>query len=242
MHVCPNGKRYIGQTKRKCEERWANGHNYKNNAHFTQAIRKYGWDNIQHIILATTDNREEAGEIEKHYIAMYDTTNREKGYNHSIGGMASAEGYRHTEETRKKISEAGMGRKRSKESIEKVRRAKIRSVKVFDYNCNLIAICESLTEAERMTGISNSNIAACCRGKYKQFKGYIFQYSDDPREISAVRGHRKPVNMYSIDGEFIKQWQTIKSASKELGIADTHIIDCCKGKYSQSGGYIWKYA
>ena len=29
MHICPNGKRYIGITKLKPQERWGNGKSYK---------------------------------------------------------------------------------------------------------------------------------------------------------------------------------------------------------------------
>jgi len=242
MHECPNGKKYIGQTKQKCADRWRNGCGYHNNAYFDNAIKKYGWENIKHTILATTEDKDEAGKLEKYYISLYDTTNREKGFNHSIGGTASVEGYHHTEESKKKISESSKRRKQSEKNIISRRLAKIRSVKVYDFNYNLIAICESLTDAEKLTGVSNANISACCKGKYKQFKGYVFQYADDDREIVKSRVHRKPVNMYSLDGTLIKQWGTIKEASKELGIADTHISDCCKGRYAQSGGYIWKYA
>jgi hypothetical protein len=48
--------------------------------------------------------------------------------------------------------------------------------------------------------------------------------------------------MFSLDGKYIKTFPTIKAAAKELNIPDTHISDCCKGKFKKSGGYIWKYA
>ena len=241
MHTCPNGKIYIGQTKRRCEDRWGNGLHYKNNPHFYNAIKKYGWENIKHEILATTENREEAGELEKKYIALYDATNREKGYNHSTGGMSSSEGYHHTDEAKRKIGEASKGRRLSEYAIKQKRLARIRSVKVYDTQLNLLTICESLTEAEKYTGVDNANIAAVCRGKYKQFKGYIFQYADDDKPIKKPK-RGKVVNMYSLDGTLIKQWKSGKQAGRELGVADTHIYDCCNGKISSYKNYIWKYA
>ena len=44
-----------------------------------------------------------------------------------------------------------------------------------------------------------------------------------------------------MSGEFIKEWDSISSASKELKIGSNCITTCCKGKYKSSGGYIWKY-
>ena len=51
MHICPNKKVYIGITSKNVNTRWQNGKGYPNNPYFTNAILKYGWDNIQHIIL-----------------------------------------------------------------------------------------------------------------------------------------------------------------------------------------------
>ena len=53
-HVAPNGKMYIGITsKSDPTHRWGSGGVcYKKNAHFWNAIQKFGWDNFQHIIVA----------------------------------------------------------------------------------------------------------------------------------------------------------------------------------------------
>ena len=109
-------------------------------------------------------------------------------------------------------------------------------------NGNLIGIYNSLTEAEKETGVNNANISATCKGRYEQCQGYIFKYADDDSPVKKTRKHRKPVAMYSLNGEYIKTFKSIKEASRDLKIADTHISDCCKGKYKQCGGYIWRYA
>ena len=44
-----------------------------------------------------------------------------------------------------------------------------------------------------------------------------------------------------IGGNFIKEYPCIISAVKELGIRSSGISNCCAGRYSQSGGYKWKY-
>ena len=62
-HTTPNEKVYIGITKRKPEERWQEGRGYKCNHHFTNAIRKYGWDNIEHEIICKGLNENDAKQM-----------------------------------------------------------------------------------------------------------------------------------------------------------------------------------
>ena len=241
MHECPNGKKYIGITMQQPEERWNNGKNYGNNCHFTQAINKYGWKNIKHIILDANVTQEEANKLEMYYIQKYGTMDREKGYNITAGG-GGINGFHHSKEARAKISEAGKGKRNSPEAYEKTAQAKRIKVNVYDLQLNLLYSCKSLAEAEEKTGVDNSNISAVCKGKYKQFKGFIFKYDSEGHPLEKPRCHRKPVRQYTLDGEFIKEWGTIKEAATVLNIADTHISDCCKGKFKKSGGFIWRYA
>lgn len=51
QHIFPDGKQYIGITRRQPEVRWRpGGYHYKNNPPMWKAIQEVGWDNIQHII------------------------------------------------------------------------------------------------------------------------------------------------------------------------------------------------
>ena len=52
----------------------------------------------------------------------------------------------------------------------------------------------------------------------------------------------KPILQYTKDGEFIKEWTSAKEASRVLGINNSHIAACCKGKRKSSGGFVWKYS
>lgn len=51
----------------------------------------------------------------------------------------------------------------------------------------------------------------------------------------------KKVIQYSKNGEVIKIWECIKTASEDLNIADGSISSCCRGKLKTAGGYIWRY-
>lgn len=241
IHICPNNKVYVGITSKPTKERWKNGKGYLNNKHFTQAINKYGWDNIKHIIVSENLSKSDACKLEQELIRKYKSNDREYGYNKSIGGEASSLGYHHTQEAKKKIGIAASKKRNSKEAYEKTAKARRKEVIVYDINANLIGTFKSLTDAEKFTGVSNANISAVCKGKYTQFKGYIFKYVDDNKKVEINRKHKKPVAMLDLQGNFIRRFESIKEAARITKLADTHIIDCCKGKYTQSGGYIWKY-
>lgn len=52
----------------------------------------------------------------------------------------------------------------------------------------------------------------------------------------------KKVCQYDMNGKLLKIWKSIIDASRNLQIPDDNIGKCCKGKYKQSGGYVWRYA
>lgn len=52
----------------------------------------------------------------------------------------------------------------------------------------------------------------------------------------------KKVIQYDTKGIYIKEWDSITIASKELNISRFGIIACCKERSQTSGGFIWKYA
>lgn len=94
QHIFPDGKRYIGITRRDPEIRWGpGGYHYKNNPPMWEAIQKSGWDNIQHIILETNVSETEVSQKERQYIDLYDTTNPNKGYNRQRGGLSGESAY-----------------------------------------------------------------------------------------------------------------------------------------------------
>ena len=51
----------------------------------------------------------------------------------------------------------------------------------------------------------------------------------------------KPVLQFDLNGELIRKWQSIQSAETALGIDNSHITRCCRGKLRQTGGFIWRY-
>lgn len=80
IHKFPNNKVYIGMTSNALK-RWNNGLGYQNNERMFNDILTYGWNNIEHKIIAENLTYNEALKIEKDKIKEYESYNKEKGYN-----------------------------------------------------------------------------------------------------------------------------------------------------------------
>ena len=52
----------------------------------------------------------------------------------------------------------------------------------------------------------------------------------------------KKVKQYDLQGNFIKEWDSMKSAYLSTGISISCISGCCNGDRKTSCGYIWRYA
>lgn len=65
-------------------------------------------------------------------------------------------------------------------------------------------------------------------------------YGRKPSE-NTLLAHRKVILQFSLDGEFIKEFSSIKEASGEIGISKPATMHCLKGKTKKAGGYKWKY-
>ena len=97
-----------------------------------------------------------------YYIGLYDSDNREYGYNLKPGGKASR-GYKLSEAARANMSKAQKGKSRSASMKAKL------SFPVLQYSLNGDFLNEfpSMMEAWRNTGVSYANISKCCQGKRK---------------------------------------------------------------------------
>lgn len=115
-----------------------------------------------------------------------------------------------------------------------------RKVKQYDLMGNFIKSYDSIKEASSF-GFNEGNIQDCCVYRLKSHRGFIWRYIEDDSPIVYESKNKRYVLQYDMNGNFIKEWDSISSASKELKIGSNCITTCCKGKYKSSGGYIWKY-
>lgn len=126
MHINKiNNKKYIGITKQNPKYRWrSDGSGYFRSPCFYNAIKKYGWENFEHIILLDNLTEKEAELLEQEYIKKFNTRNNKYGYNMTDGGDGSFN-IIVTQETRDKLSKAGKGKKRSLETRQKLSLSKL---------------------------------------------------------------------------------------------------------------------
>lgn len=120
IHICPDGKAYVGMTSNP-KRRWeANGYNYLDHPIFADAIHQYGWNNILHLIVFTSNNKREArskeAEIASYYYNHGISLNAGNGHSHSpsIENRRAVsimrKNYHASEETRRKIAEGNKRR------------------------------------------------------------------------------------------------------------------------------------
>jgi len=65
------------------------------------------------------------------------------------------------------------------------------------------------------------------------------QFIEMVKNIS--KAHSKIVLQYDLQGNFIKEWPSVRIASKETGINYSTIRSVAQGKQKTAGGFIWKY-
>lgn len=127
-------------------------------------------------------------------------------------------------------------------------------IKVNQYNLEgkYLNTFISISEAKRALGRKNIDIRGAIAGNIKTSGGFLWRvYQGNIEDIEIVpfvkkerkshKIHRK-INQYTLDGEFIKCWDTITEAHKTLNIYLRSIRECCQGKVAQAKGFIWKYA
>lgn len=130
-----------------------------------------------------------------------------------------------------------------------------RKVKRFDLNGNLIKEYDNIREAAKDVDIATDNIYQCCKHSKKQsVRKSMWRFSDEcnGNKIESYRtycpqGTRYGRKIVQLDkyGNFIKLYDKIYQAAKELNIDLATIHRCCK--YNKNSlnrsayGYKWKF-
>lgn len=222
IHIVPKSisdydydKYYVGITSKSVEERWKNnGHGYRTQL-FYNAIKKYGWNNIEHYIIAEHLTEYEAKEFEKVLIDKLDC-NGKYGYNLTDGGDGTS-GYIASEELRKKFSErtTKMNLERYKTKIYKFTDLGV-FVEQFDH---MYLACKSVN------GCTGIGILNALNNKQTYAYGYIWRYEKDICVNNNIiypinmprrkKGELVPIYCFDLNGNFLKK---LNSAKTEDGV------------------------
>lgn len=162
----PNGKKYIGTTRKKPKQRWNYGYGYEQNKPFFADIQKYGWHSIKKEVVGTGLTQSDAHALERELIEKYKSTDPEYGYNRAAGGIGTT-GFFPNEESRAKMAQSHMGNK-----------SHCIPVCQFDDAGVLVAVFPSAREASVITGINYKSIINCRTGVTKQAGGYTWRYKN----------------------------------------------------------------
>lgn len=151
IHTCPNYETYVGMSKNP-HQRWNNGEGYKSNIRFYDKIKKYGWANIKHDIVAETGAKWIAESIERTLITHFMKKDKNKCLNEN--------------NIEYKLLEK-----------ESVRIIPIKRVGKYDKNTKeLIEEYNSIKDASYYNNIPEQGIRSTCIGKIKSSGGYYWKY------------------------------------------------------------------
>lgn len=231
-----NGMIYIGQTRNSLEKRaQAGGQNYKECPYFWNAIQKYGWDNFTPTILKDNLTCEEANVYEEYFISLYNSTNRDIGYNICLGGN----NHTMSDEQKRIISEKAKlrytnptcnpmyGKKHSEESINKMKSKKMGENNPMYGTHMSEELKEHLSKMFTGTNITNRKTP----------------YSEE--ELETRRKKMKDNSklwerkIRCIDDDII--FDTLTDAAKFYNRSIASICDVCKGRSHTCAGKRFEY-
>jgi group I intron endonuclease len=223
------------------KRRWANGLGYNHNNLMKRAIKKYGWENIEHNVLFENLSKEEAEQKEIELIKLYECNKLNYGYNISNGGNHLG---KHSQQSKEKMRNYALNRplshnknislsKKGKPSNMTKEQKKLLSdiLKGNKYGVGNKSFLGKKHSEESKKKISLSRL-----GKTSWIKG---KKRSLQHTLNNVETHKKKVVQYDKNMNIICEFSSIKEAIEKTKI--NNICKCCKGKQKTAGGYIWKY-
>lgn len=73
-----------------------------------------------------------------------------------------------------------------------------------------------------------------CTAKYNS------NYGNRTKKVSKALS--KKIEQYDINGNFIKEWDSMIEATKNVGVkSNCHIWQCCNKQRKSAYGYVWRY-
>lgn len=252
-HIFPNGKVYIGITGQSLSRRWQRGEGYKHQPQMINAIHKYGWDNIQHVVVKSGLSREEAEILEIELIKEFDSTNPLNGYNRESGGNVNKT---ISAETIERVRLAHLGKRQSKEtrvkrsqSIKKAHQSGLfdnadRSFLHSDAYREKISNIRRLTwsDPEYRRKMSEKSKTVQSDAVYKKQKSETAKRINNISEIKAkFTGENNGKSKPCVCVETGIEYPCVADASRRTSAPLNSIAMCCRGIRKTAGGFHWVF-
>lgn len=223
-----NGHKYVGSAVNFYKRKTLHLRQLKKNEHHSvylqRAWNRYGEDVFEFIILEKVDKKEELLIREQWWI---DNSNNEYNVCKVAG---SSLGVKRSEETKEKCRLSHLGEKHPEW------RRKLKSISQGGKN--------NWQYGKKMSDKVKQKKSESMIEYYKKnqhsMKGKKNPMTNQSKQ-SMIDKLSIPIQQFSKEGEFIRDWKSIKEAGKSLNIHSTNIVTCLKGKTKTSGGFIWKY-
>jgi group I intron endonuclease len=231
--INPKGKVYVGQTTNiKKREKTYSRLNCKKQPKLYNSLKKYGYENHTFEIIEEC-TLEQLNEREIYWGLYFDVLGK-KGLNLKLGnGRGSC-----SEETKQKMRGAAFGRTWSDDSKKKFKLSKTNHSMYNDEWRNKIKEANKGRKILWADKISNSSKGL--KGKFtnKSHSEETKKKMSEYRKEYYSNDHKKTqVLQYDLEGNFIKEWNSIVEAKKEF---KGDISACVRGRQKTSCGYIWK--
>ncbi len=233
-----NNKFYIGSTvnvyKRKNEHFYNLENNVHKNIHLQRSFNKYKMKNFVGLLLEKVNNLNDLKNKEQYWLdILYD---KNKSYNILTKAYNSL-GFKHSEETKNKISEMQKGEKNNLYGKQHKEETKIKMSNAHIGNKNpMFGKTHSSSVRKKISeGNKNKTVIWSEQAKEKLSNSLKLKRNEIIKRVS------KPVLQFDLEGNLIKEWESGKVASEILNCSKQHISACCLGKRKTHKGFIWKF-
>ncbi len=125
----------------------------------------------------------------------------------------------------------------TRQPVKRARRA-MRPVVQMSLDGQFVKEWPSTAEASRSLGIEKRLIFACCHGRSSHIKQTKWRFVD---ASTAIPKKGKGVTQFSLSGELIRTWLSMKEAATALDIFSKSISACCSGKAGSAGDFVWRF-
>jgi len=232
-----NNKKYIGSSSNIEKRKQKHLCLLKNNKHHSLSLQQ-SWnknkpENYIFEIIEVLSEDQNMYEVEQYYLDLYKTYNKKYGYNMSKNAIAP------------------FGTN-----------PQIKIVYQFSIEGLFLNKYDNCTIAANKYNIDTSGLSKCAREKYRFYGGYIWSYSKELSQERIIKANsplkrsietiekikqnrkytgKKAIIQLDLNGNFIKRFDSILEASKELNISHGGICDVCKQKHNKIKNFIFKY-